>query len=233
MSKTNNKYSKEFKLVVVKRYLEGNGGYLTIAKGMNIKNDSQVADWFKKFKLLRETAFDFETRGKFKDPTKERPKTKFNSLEEEIEYLRMKNKFLKKLWTQQKSKKINIFHIIDEMRDRYSLSSLCHFAECSRSGYYKWKNRTRTLSKRDKQNIEITVLILECHKKFRRIYGVGRLQIYVNKNTNYQVNHKKIYRIIKENGIKSVIRKKYKYRHYQPTKVAQNILNCDQSLKKF
>lgn len=38
--------------------------------------------------------------------------------------------------------------------------------------------------------------MLECHKKIRDIYGVGRLQIYVNKN--YQVNHKKIYRIIKE-----------------------------------
>lgn len=30
---------------------------------------------------------------------------------------------------------------------------------------------------------------------------------------------------MKENGIKSVIRKKYRYRHYQPARVAQNILN--------
>ncbi|WP_416373158.1 transposase, partial [Fusobacterium varium] len=45
MSKINNRYSKEFKLAVVKRYLEGNGGYLTVAKEMNVKNDSQVAAW--------------------------------------------------------------------------------------------------------------------------------------------------------------------------------------------
>lgn len=225
MSKINNRYSKEFKLAVVKRYLEGNGGYLTVAKEMNVKNDSQVAAWVKKFKLLGETAFDFETRGKVKGPIKGRPRTKFNSLEEEIEYLRMENEYLKKLRAQQKSKKINTFQIIDEMRKKYSLSSLCRFAECSRSGYYKWKNRTRTLSKRAEQNIEITALILECHKKIKGIYGVGRLQIYVNKNTNYQVNHKRIYRIMKENGIKSVIRKKYRYRHYQPARVAQNILN--------
>lgn len=40
---------------------------------------------------------------------------------------------------------------------------------------------------------------------------------------------------MKENGIKSIIRKKYKYRHYQAARVAQNILNREfnetQSLK--
>lgn len=59
------------------------------------------------------------------------------------------------------------------MRDRYSLSSLCHFAENLRSRYYKWKNRTRTLSKRAEQYIEITTLILKYHKKVRGIYGAS------------------------------------------------------------
>lgn len=51
---------------------------------MDVKNDSQVAAWIKKFKLLGETAFDFETCGKVKGPIKGKPKTKFNSLEEEV-----------------------------------------------------------------------------------------------------------------------------------------------------
>ncbi|WP_462433301.1 transposase [Fusobacterium sp. THCT1E1] len=89
----NNRYSKEFKSAVAKRYLEENGGYLTVTKEMDVKNDSQVAAWIKKFKLLGETAFDFETCGKVKGPIKGKPKTKFNSLEEEVDYLRMENEY--------------------------------------------------------------------------------------------------------------------------------------------
>lgn len=225
MSRINNKYSKEFKLAVVKRYLKGNGGYQTVADEMKVKNDSQVAAWVKKYNLLGETAFDVETRGKTKGPLKGRPKTKFKSIEEEIEYLRMENEYLKKLRAQQKNKEINKFQIIDEMREKYSLHSLCHFAELSRSGYYKWKNRSSAPSVRTLQNAEITALILKCHEEVKGIYGVQRLHIFVNRNTSYPVNHKRIYRLMKENNITAVIRKKRKVRCYQPARIAENILN--------
>lgn len=225
MSKINNKYSKEFKLLVVKRYLQGNGGYQTVANEMGVKNDSQVTAWVKKYNFFGETAFDAETRGKAKGPFKGRPKKNFKSLEEEIEYLRMENEYLKKLRAQQKNKKINKFQIIDEMKGKYTLTSLCLFAELSRSGYYKWKNRESELSIRGLQNQQITALILKCHEEVKGIYGVERLKLYVNKYTSYPVNHKRVYRIMKENGVVAIIRKKYRARYHQPAKIAGNILN--------
>lgn len=221
----NNKYSKELKLSVVKRYLEGSGGYDTVAKELGIKNASQVYSWVKQYKILGEVAFDFETRGRFKGVRKGRPKTKFGSIEEEIEYLRMENEYLKKLRAQQKNKQINRFEIIHEMKGKYSLISLCNFAELSRSGYYKWKNKSNSLSLRAKQNSEITNLIFKGYEEVKGIYGVGRLSIYVNKYTNYPVNHKRVYRIMKENGIQAVIRKKRKTRCYTPSRIANNVLN--------
>lgn len=225
MSKINAKYSKEFKLAVVKRYLKGNGGYQTIAREMNVKNDSQVFDWVKKYNTLGEKAFDHETRGRAKGPGKGRPKTNFKTLEEEIQYLKMENEYLKKLRAQQKNKKINKFQIIDIMKGKYPLTSLCLFAELSRSGYYKWKNKLNIASSREFQNIEITALILKCHEEVKGIYGVERLKLYVNKHTSYPVNHKRIYRIMKEHGIAAVIRKKRRVKYYQPAKIAENILN--------
>ena len=44
------KYSYEFKRKVVQAYLDGKGGYLTIAKQYNIPNDTQVVRWVHAYK---------------------------------------------------------------------------------------------------------------------------------------------------------------------------------------
>ena len=207
MSRINNKYSKEFKLETVKKYLDGYCSLVSLTKEMNIKNKSQVKDWIKKYKLLGEGAFDFETRGRSKTGRKGSPKSNFKSLEEEIQYLRMENEYLKKLQAQQKNKKVNKFEIIDDLKVKYLVVSLCSFAELSRSGYYKCMN---VKTPRALQNIEITSLIIKCHEEVKGIYGVERLKLYVNRYTSYPVNHKRISRLMKENSIKAVIRKNIK-----------------------
>ncbi|HAT4550476.1 TPA: hypothetical protein I9365_001889, partial [Clostridioides difficile] len=45
------------------------------------------------------TAFNEETRGRFKNISLENDNRKFKSVEEELKYLRMENEFLKKLST--------------------------------------------------------------------------------------------------------------------------------------
>lgn len=111
------------------------------------------------------------------------------------------------------------------MKGKYPLTLSCLFADLSRSGYYKWKNNLNTTSLREFQNIEVTALIFEYHEEVKGIYGVERLKLYVNKYTSYPVNHKRIYRIMKEYRISAVIRKKRRVKYYQPAKIAANILN--------
>ncbi|MGO4936535.1 IS3 family transposase, partial [Fundicoccus sp. Sow4_H7] len=58
----------------------------------------------------------------------------------------------------------------------------------SRSGYYKWLNRTPTASeKRLRQLIEWIVQVYEDQKG---IYGYRRITIYLNHFLNAKVNHK-------------------------------------------
>lgn len=92
MPRKNNTYNKELKLRAIDMYLNQHIGANTIAKvGLKCKN--QVYQWVKLYHKKGETALNQETRGKKKGPRKGRPKTKFASLEEEIQHLRMENEF--------------------------------------------------------------------------------------------------------------------------------------------
>jgi transposase-like protein len=97
MSRKNNTYSKEIKLKAVNMYLNGGHSYQSIATELNIKSKTQVEKWVNQFENLGESSFDVENRGKAKGVGKGRPKKNFSSLEEEVEYLRMENEYLKKL----------------------------------------------------------------------------------------------------------------------------------------
>ncbi|MDU5108732.1 MULTISPECIES: transposase [unclassified Clostridium] len=102
MSKVQKKYTKETKLKAVDMYLNKHIGANTIAKELGLSEKKRVYDWVKKYQAEGDKAFDIENRGKkskiqANGSRKGRPKTKFSSIEEEVEYLRMENEFLKKL----------------------------------------------------------------------------------------------------------------------------------------
>lgn len=113
------------------------------------------------------------------------------------------------------------------MSIKYSISKLCKLANVSRSGYYKWINSTEKFSDRAEENKIIKKLILEIHNKYRGTYGRKRMCIAINNKLSFTVNHKRVYRIMKELNIKSVIRKKVYKRKFKPSSVADNILNRD------
>ena len=91
------RYSKEHKLKAVHMYLTGNMSFNNVAINLNIKSDTQVKNWVKLYSKYGESAFDLETRGRRDNGKIGRSKTKFKTTEEELEYLRMENEYLKKL----------------------------------------------------------------------------------------------------------------------------------------
>ena len=67
------KYSTEFKMKVVKEYLQGNMEYISLAKKYNISNESVVRRWVNAFKIQgydglkvlrkkQEVLFSFQTK---------------------------------------------------------------------------------------------------------------------------------------------------------------------------
>ena len=71
--------------------------------------------------------------------------------------------------------------------------------------------------------------IIQIHGASRNTYGGRKITHEINRKSEKPVNHKRIERIMRENGIRSKSHKKYKAttnsRHNLP--VAENILNRD------
>ena len=84
-------YSPELKLQAVKLYLEGQSCQ-SICEQLNIQHPKRIYVQTKAYQEKGESAF-IDGRGK---QATGRPKTKFMSLEEEVEYLRAQNLMLKK-----------------------------------------------------------------------------------------------------------------------------------------
>lgn len=99
--------------------------------------------------------------------------------------------------------------MVYDLRKEYSLGWLLQIADVSRPGYYKWLRNREHLSTRRLENQEIKKHILAIHK-LRPYYGYLRIVIALSYE-GYNVNHKRVYRLMKELGIQAVIRKKRRY----------------------
>jgi len=89
--KKNIYHDLEFKKKLVMLYLEGSGGYRTLAREYGLRHHTLLRDWVRKYKNGELTEKDYDNRGKgtFK-------KKIFKNTDEEKEYLKLENEYLKK-----------------------------------------------------------------------------------------------------------------------------------------
>lgn len=86
------RYTNEFKLNAVMKYVNGSKSYKVIADDLGIQNCTQLKVWVKKWK----NGQPFDERSGVSNPLKGRPRTNFKSVEEERDYLRAQVDYLKK-----------------------------------------------------------------------------------------------------------------------------------------
>ncbi|MED0963154.1 transposase [Bacillus paramycoides] len=92
-------YSDELKIQVVKSYLNGAGSQSAIAKKYKLRSRTQLMNWVRKY---QETGDISDLRGQnggnsgLKNLLKGRSRTKFDSIEEELEYYKAQVAYLKK-----------------------------------------------------------------------------------------------------------------------------------------
>jgi putative transposase len=122
----------------------------------------------------------------------------------------------------------NSYKVIKFMTDagKGTVMELCGIAGISRAGYYKWLNRKKSTN--ELMNESLTSLIREAYEEKDGILGYRQITIKLYREHELKVNHKRIYRLMKILGLKSVCRKKkYNYKKSTPEITAENILNRD------
>ena len=101
---------------------------------------------------------------------------------------------------------------------------MCRVLGISRSSYYKWRHHQP--SELELENAQLKQDIEMIYHKYKGIYGYRRIYIYIRLKLAKKVNHKRIYRLMKELNLKAVIRRKRTpYRYSTPQITAENRLN--------
>jgi putative transposase len=97
---------------------------------------------------------------------------------------------------------------------------LCEIAGIKRSTYYRYKNKPV------KKETELEKKIIDIYNKSNKRAGYRSITLLLKNIYNLKVNHKKVYRIMKENHIGSIVRKKFRKPKEQAI-VRENLLNRD------
>lgn len=107
---------------------------------------------------------------------------------------------------------------------KYPIVILCEILEISRSGYYKWLNGKK--SKRELQNERLRNFIFNSYEERKGILGYRQMAIKIRRELEININLKRVYRLMKQLGLKSVCRRRRKrYIKSTPAITAENILN--------
>ena len=112
----------------------------------------------------------------------------------------------------------------------YSIKEMCIALKLNRSSYYKWKNRVQ--SKSELLNIQITEYVKDFYEESNGVLGYRQMCININREKisklPHRVNVKRVRRLMRILGLKSVIRKKRPdCIKSTPEITAENILNRD------
>lgn len=112
--------------------------------------------------------------------------------------------------------------MIEELRDTHGVTRLLDIVGIPRASYYKWRV-TRTLRiEKETRDHEIKEHMMAVHLA-HPYFGYPRMMTALWE-AGYRVNHKKVWRLMKELSIQSVIRKKRKYSSYTPSVIYPNRL---------
>ena len=101
------------------------------------------------------------------------------------------------------------------INDGYSVTELTKAAGISRQAYYKWCHHQSTV--RELQDQEILALIKQLEEEHKFSVGYDKMTRLINRDQQlpYQVNKKRIQRIMKEYGIKADYRQRKRVQERQ------------------
>ncbi|WP_154214663.1 IS3 family transposase [Bacillus cereus] len=224
-------YTQRFKLDVLNFMVENGTSLFETAAIFNIPAPSTISVWKKQLKTQGIDALQSKKKGCLSMKKESNKQSKqilaegsIEALEARIKQLEMENEYFKKVEylssKQGKVTKRDKAQVVYELRYKYSVKALVELADIPRSTYYDLVKKMN----RPDLDADLKAEIKEIYEKNEGRYGYRRIRDELT-NRGQKVNHKKVQRIMKEFGLKCVVRMK-KYKSYKGKfgKIAPNIL---------
>jgi len=105
----------------------------------------------------------------------------------------------------------------------YPIATLCEILALNRSSYYKWLRRDASVQ--EAKDNELIDSICSIQQEVNGIYGYRRMQMNLKRRFGIHCNKKRIYRVMRAIGMKSVIRRKRpNYKKCTQEITAENVL---------
>ena len=106
------------------------------------------------------------------------------------------------------------FQLIDQERAHHAVSRLCSVLNVTRQGYWAWKQRP--VSRRRREDERLKPRILEAWNASDRTYGAPRLHAELRLGDGVAVGRKRVARLMREQGIHGVSRRRGRVRTTTP-----------------
>ncbi len=115
--------------------------------------------------------------------------------------------------------------MIESLRTQYPLRLLVEISGIKRSSYYKWRKNKDLVTKKRAEDILIVDGIKKLYDKHKGRYGVQRMTHALAQDFDLKANHKRVHRIMRENGYLAVIKAKNKQKFKKSEYCGKNILS--------
>ncbi len=123
-----------------------------------------------------------------------------------------------------------IYALVFELSSEHSVAKMCNLFKIARSGFYHWLHQKP--GKRAESNQKLLQLIKKSHEQSDGRYGIDKILRDVHEKMS--CSRGRVYRIMKQNGIESIRKRKFKATTNSDHKlpVAENLLNQQFTMKK-
>ncbi|MGJ4092168.1 IS3 family transposase [Corynebacterium macclintockiae] len=205
---TKQQYSFEIKKEVVERHLAGETR-MDLAREFGLSSDILVRDWARKWRKGGDEALKPKPKGRPKGSAAPKPLTEEEKLRRRIARLEAENAYFKKIAGLEESGTRLKVQAIVILKSHHRLEYLLEAAGIPRSTFFYHQKR---LNEPDKYAV-LKDAIRECFERNKHRYGYRRVLLDL-RNQGWVVNHKLVYKLMCEMGLRAKIRQRRPYVSY-------------------
>ena len=110
------------------------------------------------------------------------------------------------------------------MKKEYKMELLFKVSKTNKSSYYKWRNQESKAKEKETEEKRIIKAVEEIQEENKYRYGVLPMTAALEKVKGIKCNHKKVYRLMKENNLLSEIKRKKEYKKAGKAHPKRNVL---------